>query len=886
MSLWRQLTHGLHVLTCRSKADGDVDEELRHFLEEERAERVARGASSAEARRAARLAYGDAVNIREEVRSRGWEHLADTALADLRAAVRGFRRRPGFVVVVALTIALGVGASTAIFSAVYPILFEPLPYPHDDRLVRLADHGDDGELIDVTYGSFHELQARCRSFAELAATDRWEPALMGLAEPERLMCGLVTSQYFRVLGVLPAAGRDFTPDDDRPGAPRVVILSDGLVRRRFGSGEAILGRPVSLDGDEYTVIGVMPAGFEDILSPSTEGWAPRRFHASASFPSAEWGHHMRMVGRLAPGVSLARARQEIAAIGGTSTDNFPRPPWASMTNGLAIESLRTSVTRGVRPALLAVLAAVALLLVIAGVNVTNLLLARGAERNEELAMRAALGAARRRLVRQLLTESVALAVLGGGLGLVVAAAGVRALVALAPAGLPRASAIQLDAPAFVAAAALTTLVGLGAGLAPALQGARRNLRGRMPSGERTAGGASHGLRRLLVAAEIALALVLLVGAGLMLRSLACLFASAPGFEPSHVLTMQVEAAGHRYDGGLTRLQFFEEALEAVRRVPGVETAAFTSQLPLSGDLDGYSLEVESAPRNRPDDYASALRYAVTPEWFATMRIPLHRGRLLDARDRPGATEAIVISESLARHQFRGRDPIGERVRAGPEIGDRNRPWDVIVGVVGDVKQTSLALEADDAFYVATGQWGWVDNVHSLVVRTTGDPRALLPDVKRAIGSVDRDAPIIRVATMDEIVSRSEAERRFVLTVLEAFGLAALALATIGVFGMVSGGVTERRRELGVRAALGASRGALLVLVLRQGLALAAVGVGAGVCGAALAGGALRTLLFGVTRADPVTYLGAGALVFFMALAASAIPAARAARVDPSVTLRA
>jgi putative ABC transport system permease protein len=887
MSIWRQLTHGVRVLTRRAEADSELDDELRHFLDEASAESVARGASPAEATRDARLAFGTGLAIREEVRSHGWEHLVDNALADLRCAGRGFRRRPGFAAVAALTLALGVGASTAIFSVVYPILFAPLPYPHPDRLVRLADYGREGALIDVTYGNFHELLTRSLSFAELAAMDRWKPALTGLAEPERVVSALVTSRYFRALGVFPAAGRDFTADDDRSSAPRVAILSDGLARRRFGSAGAVLGRPISLDGDEYVVIGVMPGGFEDVLSPSTEVWVPRRFRANASFESAEWGHHMRVVGRLAPGVSLARARQEVAAIGGTRIEAFPRPPWASMTSGLAIESLQISVTRRLRPALLAVLAAVALLLVIAGVNVTNLLLARGAERAEELAMRAALGARRERLIRQLLTETLLLSFVGGGLGLGVAAAGVHLLVALAPEGLPRAGAIQLDSAAFAAAAALTTLVGLGAGLAPALHGAGHDLHGRMPCGPRTTGQTSTGLRRALVAAEIALALVLLVGAGLMMRSISSLLEAAPGFDTSQVLTMQVEAAGHRYDTDLARLQLFDEVLDAVRRVPGVQTAAFTSQLPLSGDLDGYGVQLESAPRSRPDDYQSALRYAVTPQWFATMGIPLRRGRLLDSRDRHGATsESIVISESMARRQFRGRDPIGQRLRAGPEIGDRNRPWDVVVGVVGDVKQTSLALEADDAFYVAMGQWGWVDDVQSLVVRTTGDARIPLPEMKRAIWSVDRDLPIIRVATMDEILVRSEAERLFVLTALEAFGLAALALAAIGVFGMVSGSVTERRRELGVRAALGASRAGLLALVLRQGLGLTAIGIGTGICGAALASGALRSLLFGVTRADTVAYLGASTLVLVMAAAASAIPAARAARVDPSLTLRA
>jgi putative ABC transport system permease protein len=886
MSFWRQLTRGLRALVRRSASDRDIDDEVRHFLEEADSEAIARGASPDEARRSSRLAFGDAMAIREAVRSQGWEHVVDTTMADLRYAARGLRRHPGSAVVGALTLALGIGASTAIFSAVNPILFEPLPYPHSERIVTLADYGAGGQPLDVTYGTFHEVSERSRSFAALAAADRWQPALMGLAEPERLAGHLVTAQYFRALGVAPAEGRDFAAEDDRPGAPRVAILSDGLVRRRFGTGPAIVGRPITLDGDEYTVIAVMPPGFEDVLSPSADVWAPRRYRADASFESAEWGHHMRMIGRLAPGVSPDRAGDEIATIGGTPLAGFPRPPWATMRDGLAVDSLQAAVTRGVRPALLAILGAVTLVLGIAGVNVTNLLLARGAQRRGEFAMRAALGAGRPRLARQLLTESLVLAVLGGALGLGVAAWGVRVLVALAPAQLPRAGAIGLDGAAFAFTAALTTLVGVVVGLVPALDSVRGDLRAGVESGGRGSGGSHHGLRRSLVVAEVALALALLVGAGLMLRSLSRLLATAPGFEASGVLTMQVEAAGHRYDGDAARRLFFEQALHAVLGVPGVTEAAFTSQLPLSGDLDGYGIRFESNPRVDPNDSANGLRYAVTPGWFTTMRIPLRRGRLLDRFDRPGSPEAVVISESLARHQFPDADPIGRRLRVGPEISDPGRPWDVVVGVVGDVTQTSLALGGEDAFYVAMGQWVWVDHVQSLVVRANGDVSALVPAVERAIWSVDDSQPISRVATMTALVGRSEAQRQFVLTVFEAFGLAALALAAVGVFGLVSGGVTERLRELGVRAALGASRGTLVGLVIRQGLTLAAMGVAAGLVGAAFVSGALRTLLFGISRTDAATYVCAGALVLLVALVASAIPAWRASRVDPSVTLRA
>lgn len=888
MPLLRHITRGLRVLTRGVAANRDLDEEVRHFYDEAHADDMARGTTAADARREARLAFGDRTAVREEVRAHGWEHHVETALADLRYAVRGLRRRPGFAVVAILTLALGIGASTAIFSAVDPILFEPLPYPHADRIVSITDRGSEGQPEDVTYGTYLEIAQRSRSFSALAIADRWQPALIGLDQPERLAADHVTADYFRVLGVEPAAGRDFTGADDAQGAARVAIVSDAFARRHFGGAPAVLDQLIDLDGSKYTVVGVMPPGFENVLMPEDDVWAPRRYRAHASFDSAEWGHHLRMVGRLAPGMTIERTRAELASIARSRIAAFARPPWADMSQGLELRSLQAAVTSTVRPALLAILAAVALVLIVAGVNVTNLLLARGAYRRGEFALRVALGAGRRRIVRQLLTESLLLAFAGGVLGLALAVIGVRALLALAPAGLPRADAIGLDAPAFAFAAALTLLIGVAIGVYPALQTARGDQSGALQPGPRIAGAGSHGLRRALVVSEIAIALVLLVGAGLMVRSLARLMSIAPGFDSSGLVTLQIDAAGPTYTTGPARYQFFRQTLEAVRRLPGVASAAFTSQLPLGGEPDeGYGVRFEAQPKgNDPNGDLSALRYAVTPDWFKTMRIPLRRGRLLDERDRPGAQEAIVISESLAREAFDGRDPIGQRLRIGPELGS-DRPWDVVVGVVGDVKQTSLGTSVEGpAFYVAMGQWDWVDSVQTIVVRTDGDPATLVPAIKRAVWSVDRNEPIIRVATMNALVARSEAKRRFVLTIFGAFGLAALALAAIGIYGVISGGVTERITEIGVRAALGASRSAILVMILREGVVLAAVGVGLGAIGAGMLSDTLRTLIFGISRADAVTYVAAVLLVLLIAIVASVAPAARAARIDPSVALRA
>lgn len=886
MSLWRQLTRGLRVLVHRRAADQDLADEVTDYLDQLTAAHIASGLAPTDARRAARLELGNTTVVREEVRSHGWENAIGTMAADLRFALRRLRSNPGFTIVAVLTLALGLGAVTAIFSAVNPILFEPLPYPNAGRILMISDFGTDGARVDVTYGTYRELAARSRSFSAMAAVDAWQPALLGTAEPERLTGQRVTAAWFRVLGVPPALGRDFDAADDQPHGPRVAIVSDGLAQRRFGGAHAAIGRQITLDGDPYTVIGVMPRGFENVLTPSAEVWAPRQYGSIASFDGPEWGHHMRLVGRLTSGITAEQARHELQTLAHTPVPEFPRPVWANLTQGLIVHALQDDVTAGVKPALVASLIAVLLVLAIACVNVTNLLLARGAQRRGEFAMRAALGAGRRRLISQLLTESLLLAALGGLLGLGVAGLGVRALVALSPPGLPRIHAIRLDATVFLFALGMTALVGLIVGIVPALGASRGDLHaGLQQTSQRTAGG--HRLTRsTLVVAEVALALVLLVSAGLLLRSLERLFAVAPGFDPSHVISMQVEAAGHQYDNDSRRYQFFAQALDAVQHVPGVTAAAFTSQLPLSGDFDSYGMQFEAAPSDDPNADYSAFRYMVTPGYFAAMRIPLRRGRLLSDFDRGGATEAVLINESFARRRFPGQDPIGQRVRMGPETGRGNHPWDVIVGVVGDVKQASLAIGDENDFYVASGQWAWVDHVQSAVVRTRGSATALIPAIKQAIWSVDRSSPIVRVATMDALVAATAAQRRFALTLFEAFALAALALAAIGIYGVLAGGVTERTREIGVRSALGASRGDILALIVRQGMTLAVIGVVIGLGGAVLSTRGLATLLFGISRLDPITYLGVIGLLLGVAAVACWIPARRAAAVDPIITLRA
>jgi predicted permease len=804
---------------------------------------------------------------------------------DFHYALRQLRKNPGFACTAILILGLGIGATTAIFSAVNPILFEPLPYPHASRIMMIWYAAADGSRIPQTFHTYRELAERNRSFDTIAVMKPWQPTFTGADQPERVDGQRVSGSYFRLLGVAPALGRDFQAADDILHGPKVVIVSNGVWRRRFGADNTIIGRDIKLDDDPYTVIGIMPAGFDNVLAPSAEFWSPLQYDNGniVSQQTREWGHHLRMVGRLKTGVSMLQARNDLARIAHTPVSEFPRPPWASLDHGFIANSLRSDLASGVKPALVAISGAVLLVLLIACVNVTNLLLARGAQRRGEFAMRAALGAGRWRLVRQLLAESLLLATLGGALGMMVAQFGVRALVALSPPELPRVDAIRLDGTVFVFALGISALIGLVGGLIPARQASRGDLHmGLQQSSARTAGG-QQLTRRTLVVTEFAIALVLLVSAGLLLRSLQRLFAIDPGFDAAHVLTMQVQESGHRFDDDSARARFFTQALEAVRQVPGVASAAFTSQLPLSGDYESFGVQFAADPN---DNSEVGLRYAVSPGYFEAMRIPLRRGRVLDEHDGVGAPLAVLLSESFARRKFPGQDPLGQRLRVGPDIGRADRPWGTVVGVVGDVKQASLALSDSDAFYTSTTQYAWVDSVQSLVARMRGDAAANTRAIKNAIWSVDRDQPVVRVATMDSLLAKSEAERHFVLILFEAFGLVALVLAATGIYGVLSGSVTERMREIGVRVAVGATRGDILALVIRQGLMLTAFGIVIGLAGAMAASQALITLLFGVSGLDPATYFGVIVLLTGVSLIACGFPAWRAAQIDPANTLRA
>jgi putative ABC transport system permease protein len=851
---------------------------------------IARGMTPEEARREALLRFGNPIVLRERVASEDAVLGIESLSRDLRYALRQLRRAPGFALSAVLILALGIGAVTAIFSAVYPILFEPLPYPHASRLLMVWDTYQ-GERTEVTYGTWRELAARSRSFEQLATFQPWQPVMTGEQTPERLEGQSVSANYFAMLGIQPALGRSLEPGDDQFRTPRVVVISDRFWRKRFGADPAVIGRAVRLDDDLYTIIGVMPRNFEDVLDAGADVYTPLAYDPAqlTDVTSGAWGHHMRVAGRLRARVTLDDTRRDLARIAANPQPQYPRPRWASMQGGLIVDSLQADMVRSVKPALLAVLGAVALLLIIACVNVTSLLLTRGAIRQGEFAMRMALGASRGRLVRQSITETLLLAIFGGVLGIAVAEAGVRLLIALSPPGLPRVDAIGLNGTVLAFAFVLSSLAGLAAGVMPAFQAPRVRMRSAVHRESRGTTGNHQSARRVLVTSEVALALMLLIGAGLLLRSMQRLLSVDPGFNADHLLTLQVQTSGHKFDdsqaapgaGAAARRRFFDQALDQIRKVPGVAQAGFTSVLPLSGDpywIAVYGSHFENEDTNSGHN---VYRYAVSPGYAQAMRISLLQGRLLDERDTAKAPFTALISQSLANKEFPHGGALGKRLHVGPT----NYPWFTVVGVVADVRQASLVLADTDAIYIPAAQSWFADDTMSFVIRARVDAAALAPAVRDAIWSVDKDQPVLRMATMNSLLERSVAQRRFVLILFEAFSLVALLLAATGIYGTLANSVAERTREIGIRAALGASRADLLSLVLRQGMALVLAGSALGVGASLLATRALASMLFGVSQLDPMTYFAVVAILLSVAALACLVPARRAALLDPMEALR-
>jgi putative ABC transport system permease protein len=808
--------------------------------------------------------------------------LLDTVAQDVRYGARVLARTPAFTTAAVLALALGIGANAAIFSVVDAVLIRPLPYENPERLAVILHHGD-GPVSPANFVDWH---AQTRAFESMGAAEYWTPNVTGAEEPEKLWALHVTPSIFPMLGIAPLLGRTFLAEEGERGAEHEVVLGYSLWQRRFGGDPRIDGESITLDGAQYTVVGVMPRGFKfaPFWATRTELWAPLVVDAAKGRGS----NSLRVFARLAPGVSLRQAQAEMAAVTARLEREYP-----GTNRDISVLPLKDKVVGDVRPALLVELAAVGFVLLIACANVAHMLLARAAARRKELALRTALGASRARVMRQLLIESLLLALLGGGAGLLLALGGIRALVALSPAGIPRIETIGLDARALLFLLVVSLLTGVGFGLVPALRASATDLNDALKEGGRgsTEGITRNRFRSLLMASEFAMALVLLVGAGLMIRSFIALRAIDPGFDPHHLLTMVVPVAGSREAAPGRRAIFYEQLLQQVRTLPGVVSASAINHLPLAGDEWGRTFRVEGRPLAHPADAPEATYRVVFPGYFRTMQIPVLRGRDISESDDLSAPAVVVVNESLARRYWPGEDPIGKRITLDGSERDSSS-WLTVIGVVKSAVQGDWAAPEHGEIYLPFLQnRSYLEDpgahvaYQTLVIRTSGDAAALAPAVRNVVWSLDENLPVSEVQTMDAVVARSTAQPRFNLFLLVTFATVAMVLAAVGIYGVMSYSVSRRTHEIGLRMALGARPGDVIRMVVGQAMVLAVVGACAGFVTALALGRFMSSFLYGVRPSDPLTFLAMSLLLGAVAFMASYIPARRATRIDPLLALR-
>ncbi|HVZ49719.1 MAG TPA: ABC transporter permease [Gemmatimonadaceae bacterium] len=799
-------------------------------------------------------------------------------LDDLARAARTLRRAPVFTMACAVTLGVGIGAATAIFSVADPVILRPLPYGSPDR-VDIVSQGAPGPRRSsrLGYETIADIRDQSRTLERVAAISDWQPILVRDGSAAILSGLSVSADYFATLGVTPEMGRDFRAEEDVPNADGVVILSHALWASRFGGDSSLVGRQVDFGTRKVTVAGVMPAGFEDVLQPGTQIWRALRYDRGLPY-ACRTCQHLRMIARRRPGVTEAQAEAELGVISSRLVAQYPKE---YESPGFGLEQLQHAVVRPVAPALAALLVAVALLLAIATVNVGGLQLARALQRDEEFAVRSALGAGAGRLMRLLVAEGLVLAAVASLCGWVVAALGVRTLVDHLPAGVPNAAAIHLDARAFALALGVTLAAGLTIGLIPAWHARRRALAGSLRGGRRV-GGAPHRVRAALVVTEVALAVILLAGAGLLARSLSRLLGVDAGVAVNDVATLSVQVSGPAYQQNEGVWAWQERLVDLARAVPGVTSAGITSQLPLGGSFDSFGVQALDKPLDNPEHAPSADRYTVTPDFLRTMRIPVVDGRdFATADDAPAGAPVVIVSEALAQHIWPGERAVGKQVH----MGEASHPWYTVVGVAGNVHHRGLDVSATEQIYIPTRRFFFSDNAVDLVVRTAGDPAAVLPALRRAALTAEPLAVITRLASMRDVVSASTAQRRLALSLFTTFAGIALLLATAGIVGALSGMVAERRREIGLRSALGATPTGIARLVVGRGLALAGVGAAAGI-GIAVAGSrVIASLLFGVAPHDALTYVLVATGALAIGVAASVFPAWRAMLVDPITALR-
>ena len=805
----------------------------------------------------------------------------DDLFRDIGYSLRRLRKSPVFTTIVLLTLALGIGANTAIFTVVNAVLLRALPYRSPSELISIIHDYPSLKLeAPISARRFKEYHDQLTSFSAVAVETGFGANLTGTGDPERVPGSRISGDWFKALGVAPLLGRSIQPDDDVPGKEHVVVLGHGLWTRLFAASPAALGKSIELNGEQYQIVGVMPPSFKAFFGQNSDFYIPLALKPAQANSNNEY---LQAVARLKPGVTAAKAQAELKLFADNlkkaNPNGYP-PSWS-----LKLKTLNELATGRIRPVLLVLLGAVGFVLLIACANVANLLLARAAVRIKEIAIRSALGADRMSLIRQLLTESVILALGGGVIGLLLARWSVASLVALNP-NLPPASEVTVDARVMLFTLGVSVLTGLLFGLAPALQTSRTNLQETLKDGSRsgTSDMAGRTVRRALVVAEVALSLTLLVGAGLLIRSVAKLQGVDPGFEPKNVLTFNLALPAVKYQSDTSQILFTNQLLPQLNAIPGVRAAGVTSVLPFSGGWSTSTLKVDGIviPEGQNGPWGDIR--VVSPRYFEALHIPLKRGRLMSDQDRQGAPLVVVIDEQFVKKYFANTDPIGKRMTfAGSPSKAPDSTWMTVIGVVGHAAHEGLDADPRIQYYLPAAQAG--GRFMSVAVSTKGDPNGVVAAVRNAVHNVDAGLPIAQVNTMEKLVEASVGQRRLSMILLGLFSGIALLLASIGIYGVMSYSVAQRSRELGIRMALGAERWRVLRLVVGQGMGLAALGVVIGLVGAFALTRFLAAQLYGVGATDPVTFGTVAGLLVLVALLASLLPAMRATRVDPVVALR-
>ena len=867
----RDILMRLRGLAQRRSMESRLDDEMRFHLDMLTEQHVRAGVSPAEARRRALTAFGGMERFKDDARDEYRSRLLDELGQDIRYAVRLIRRNPGFGAAAALTFALGIGASTAIFSVVHGVLLRPLPYNDPERLVVLWESQPARATARnvVSVPNFEAWRSRARSFERMAGLVPFPGTVGGALNPEHVMGAEVSPGYFEMLGVAPSLGRTFASSEEQNGGADVVVLSDGFWRSHFGADPRVVGRALPIDGRPHTIIGVMPPSFD----PPRFSWLVDQAFWRPFGPTDNnrgWGRFLLVVARVKPNVPADAALRDVRSIAAQrATEDKGNEGWSANMVGLSAQ-----ITGDARLPLLVLLGAVGLLLLMAVTNVANLTLGLVRRREHELAVRRAIGATSSRLLRQILTLSAVIAAAGCVIGCVAAVGGVRGLVALLPPEMPRSGSIRIDAPVFVFTTCVSLIATLAVGSVAALRGGRHGAASLRETGGRAAARLRGGS---LVTAEVALGLVLTVLAGLTMRTFEKLRAVDLGFESERVVIARLGLSGPRYRLPEARVAFFDQVLSRVRALPGVQAASAVSTRPFGGMGPATPLG-DASSSETGDSVVADVRYA-DAELFATLRVPLLAGSTFDARDALDAPPRVVVNRALARRLWGTDDPIGKRLR----VPMFNGIVPEVIGVVGDVHLVDARTPARGAIYLANARFPM--DALDLVIRTRGDGASVVKALQSIVTALDPSLPVYWVTTLDDLVGRSLSRDRFTAALLGSFALVSLLLAAVGIYGVFAGDVAQRRKEIGIRVALGAPSGGVIALVMRRAVARAVLGVALGTAGALLAARAMRSLLFGVGAADPVSFIGVAALLLLVAVAATLVPALRAARVSPLVAIR-